>query len=54
MANIKLDLADMIEWYGLHDSCENGNEPSGSIRYWDVVEYLAVQVADSREGLSSI
>jgi hypothetical protein len=34
-------------------SCEGGNEPSGSIKCWEVLE-LAAQLAVSQEGLSSM
>jgi hypothetical protein len=47
--NIKMDLKrDRMGWYGLHSSgsgqepvegsCEHGNEPSGSIKFWYVLE----------------
>jgi hypothetical protein len=32
--------------------CENGNEPSGSIKCWEVL--VAEQLAASQEGLSSM
>jgi hypothetical protein len=34
-------------------SCEHGNEPSGSIKCWEVLE-VAAQLVASLEGLSSI
>jgi hypothetical protein len=34
-------------------SCEHGNEPSGFIKCWEVLE-LAAQLAASQEGLSSM
>jgi hypothetical protein len=47
--NIKMDLRG-IQWYGLdwsgseygpvEGSCEHGNEPSGSIKCWEVLEWL--------------
>jgi hypothetical protein len=27
-----------IDWIDLEGSCEHGNEPSGSINFWDVLE----------------
>jgi hypothetical protein len=33
-------------------SCEHGNEPSGSIKCWEVLEWLPI-LAASQEGLSS-
>jgi hypothetical protein len=47
--NIKIDLTrDRMGWYGLDRSgsgkgpvegfCEHGNEPSGSIKCWEVLE----------------
>jgi hypothetical protein len=43
-------IFDRMGWYGLdrsdsgygpvEDSCEHGNEPSGSIKYWELLEYL--------------
>jgi hypothetical protein len=50
--NIKMDLREMgwdgMGWYGLdrsdsgwgpvEGSCELGNKPSGSIKYWEVLE----------------
>jgi hypothetical protein len=33
-------------------SCEHGNEPSGSIKFWEVPEWL--QTGRSPEGLSSM
>jgi hypothetical protein len=49
--NIKMDIwRDRMEWYGLdrsgsglgpvESSCERGNEPSGSIKRWEVLEWL--------------
>jgi hypothetical protein len=35
--NIKMDLRDRMGWYGL-DLIEHGNEPSGSIKCWEVLE----------------
>jgi hypothetical protein len=35
--NIKMDLRERMGWYGLNRS---GNEPSGSIECWEVVEWL--------------
>jgi hypothetical protein len=32
-------------------SCEHGNEPSDSIKCWDILEW---QLADSQEDLSSM
>jgi hypothetical protein len=45
--NIKIDLRD-IGWDGMdlinlaqdRDQCEHGNEPSGSIKCWEVLEWL--------------
>jgi hypothetical protein len=47
--NIKIDLRE-IGWYGLdrsgsgqgpvEGSCEHGDEPSGFIKCWDVLEWL--------------
>jgi hypothetical protein len=44
--NIKMDHRE-IGWGGVgwiylaeEGSCEHGNEPSGSIKCWDVLEYL--------------
>jgi hypothetical protein len=34
--NIKMDLRE-IRWDGM-DSCEHGNEPSGSIKCWNIPE----------------
>jgi hypothetical protein len=34
-------------------SCEHGNEPSGSIKFWEVVS-VASQLVASQEGLSSM
>jgi hypothetical protein len=46
--NIKVDLRERIEWCGLDQSgseygpvegsCEHGREPSGSVKYWEVLE----------------
>jgi hypothetical protein len=36
----------------MEGSCELGNEPSGSIKCWDV--RVAAQLAASQEGLSSV
>jgi hypothetical protein len=33
------DLAQNKE--SVRDSCENGNEPSGSIKCWEFVDYLS-------------
>jgi hypothetical protein len=48
--NIKMDLRDRMGWWGLdrscsgygplEGSCERGNEPSGSIKPWEVLEWL--------------
>jgi hypothetical protein len=49
--NIKIDLRekgwDGVDWTGLaqdrdqlEGSCEHGNEPSGSIKCWEVLEWL--------------
>jgi hypothetical protein len=48
--NIKIDLRDRMGWWGLdrsgsgsrpvEGSCEGGNEPSGSIKRWEVLEWL--------------
>jgi hypothetical protein len=45
--NIKMDLReivlDSIDWANLAQvagSCECGNEPSGSIKYWEILEQL--------------
>jgi hypothetical protein len=45
--NIKMDLRD-IEWGGMdwmdlaqgpvEESCEHGNGPSGSIKFWEILE----------------
>jgi hypothetical protein len=37
-------------------SCEHGNEPSGSIKCWQVLEFiiLGAQLAASQEGLTSV
>jgi hypothetical protein len=45
--NIKMDLRE-IEWGGMdwldlaqepvEGSCEHGNEPSGSVKFWEVLE----------------
>jgi hypothetical protein len=38
--NIKMDLRE-IGWYGLVEgSCEHGNEPSGSLKCWEFLEWL--------------
>jgi hypothetical protein len=29
-----------LDWIDLEGSCEHGNEPSGSIKCWEVLEYL--------------
>jgi hypothetical protein len=34
-------------------SCEHGNEPSGSVKCWEVLEHL-LQLAASQEELSSM
>jgi hypothetical protein len=54
-----MDFRDMMGWYRLdwygsgqgpvEGPCEHGNEPSGSIKYWE-----AAQLAASQEGLSSM
>jgi hypothetical protein len=43
--NIKMDLRDIrwngMDWIGIEPvegSCEHGNEPSGSIKFWEVLE----------------
>jgi hypothetical protein len=38
------------QWRG---SCEHGDEPSGSIKCWEVLEWLH-KLAASQEGLSSV
>jgi hypothetical protein len=48
--NIKMDLREIGWWYWLdwsgselgsvEGSCEHGNEPTGSIKCWDVLEWL--------------
>jgi hypothetical protein len=43
MDNINIDLRDSMGWYALdrhqwRGSCEQSNEPSGSIKCWEVVE----------------
>jgi hypothetical protein len=48
--NIKMDKRDMMGWYGLdwsrigygqvESSYEIGNEPTGSIKYWVVLEWM--------------
>jgi hypothetical protein len=50
--NIKMDFRqigwDGMGWAGsiwlgigpVEDSCEHGNEPSGSTKYWEVLEWL--------------
>jgi hypothetical protein len=49
--NIKMDLAERgcgsVDWNGVAQdrnkwgsSCERGNEPSGSIKYWETTEWL--------------
>jgi hypothetical protein len=45
--SIKMDLTERLDWYGLNlcisegrsveGSCEHGNEPSGSIKCWEVL-----------------
>jgi hypothetical protein len=41
--NIKIDLRE-IGWYvwtgsgPVEDSCEHGDEPTGSLKYWEVLE----------------
>jgi hypothetical protein len=35
-------------------SCEYGIEPSGSIKCWEVLEWLAAQLMTPQEGLSSV
>jgi hypothetical protein len=43
--NIKIDLRE-IEWDGMDwidlaqdsDSCEHGNEPSGSVKCWEILQ----------------
>jgi hypothetical protein len=47
--NIKTDIGDRVEWYGLdrsgsgqgpvEGSCKHGNELSGSTEYWKVLEW---------------
>jgi hypothetical protein len=37
----------------VESSCECGNEPSGSIKRWEVLR-VAAQLAASQEGLSSM
>jgi hypothetical protein len=43
MDNIKMDLGEIewggVEWIGLESSCECRNEPSGSIKFWEVLEF---------------
>jgi hypothetical protein len=48
MGNIKMDVREIVWGHGLDeydsgecpvtDSCENGNEPSGFMKYWKVLE----------------
>jgi hypothetical protein len=49
--NVKIDLGevgwDFVDWVDLaqdrdqwRGSCEHGNEPSGSIKFWEVIELL--------------
>jgi hypothetical protein len=42
--NIKMGLGDIgwgsVAWTDLEGSCECGNEPSGSIKYCEVLEWL--------------
>jgi hypothetical protein len=57
--NIKRDLIEIgcggVDWTGLaqdtgkwrESSCESGNEPSGSIKYWETYE-VATQLVVSR------
>jgi hypothetical protein len=35
--NIKIDLGE-TGWGPVEGSCEHGNEPSGSIKFWEVLE----------------
>jgi hypothetical protein len=37
----------------MEGSCENGNEPSGSTKFWEIFE-VAKQLAASQEGLTSM
>jgi hypothetical protein len=46
--NIRKNLRDIMGWYGqdrsdsglgpVEGSCEHGNEPSGSIKFWEILE----------------
>jgi hypothetical protein len=40
--NIKMDLREIgwgqVEWIYLEESSEHGNEPSGSIKCWEILE----------------
>jgi hypothetical protein len=45
--NIKMDLGEIgrgdVDWIGLYqdrDKCEFGDEPSGSIKCWETIEWL--------------
>jgi hypothetical protein len=50
--SIKMDFGELewggVDWIGLaqdrdkwrEGSCESGNEPSGSIKWWEVLEWL--------------
>jgi hypothetical protein len=46
--NIKKDLRDGVLWTGssgsgwgpVESACEHGNEPSGSIKSWEILEWL--------------
>jgi hypothetical protein len=47
MDNINMDLREIgwdgVDWIDVaqdKDSCEHGNEPSGSIKYWEVLKWL--------------
>jgi hypothetical protein len=30
-----------MDWIDLDGSCEHGNEPLGSIKYWEILEWLS-------------
>jgi hypothetical protein len=40
--NIKMDLKEAgfggVDWINLEGSCEHDNEPSGSIKCWEILE----------------
>jgi hypothetical protein len=58
--DIKMDCREIgfpgVDWIYLApvaDSCENSNEPSGSIKGGEFLEYLCIMLA-SQEGLCSM